>query len=105
MPEGFGSLVRARGSIVVVATVVLGACHSSPVAHLSYTTDPAVYTDGITVTPNAPRGGGDGMDAYAISPALPARPEPGRRNRGHLGHAALHQACDGPRRDGARPRG
>jgi hypothetical protein len=39
---------------------------------LSYASNPAVYTAGTAIAPNAPRSGGDAATYYSISPALPA---------------------------------
>ena len=41
-------------------------------ANLTYSANPAVYTQGVAVTENAPSSTGGRVDAYSISPALPA---------------------------------
>jgi alpha-tubulin suppressor-like RCC1 family protein len=44
----------------------------TPPANLGYAQSPAVYTMGLAITDNAPSSTGGSVDAYAISPALPA---------------------------------
>jgi uncharacterized repeat protein (TIGR01451 family) len=39
---------------------------------LTYSTNPAVYTKGVTIAPNTPSHGGGTVVSYAVSPALPA---------------------------------
>ena len=42
-------------------------------SNLSYTTNPAIYTKGVTITDNSPSSAGGAVVSYSISPALPAR--------------------------------
>ena len=39
---------------------------------LTYSTNPAVYTKGVTIAPNTPSHGGGTVVSYSVSPALPA---------------------------------
>ena len=40
--------------------------------NLTYATNPAVYTRGTSIAPNAPSNGGGTVTSYSVSPALPA---------------------------------
>jgi Putative Ig domain len=44
----------------------------TPPSGLTYSTNPALYSVGVTITPNSPSTSGGAVVGYAVSPALPA---------------------------------
>ena len=71
----FMSFLATAGLVVLVACSS-GGTSTQPVtvpapSGLTYSSNTAIYTKGIAVTPNTPSSGGGAVVSYAISPALP----------------------------------
>jgi hypothetical protein len=72
--------VTATGSYMVTATNASGNTMASlsitvndqPPTALSYSTAPAIYTEGVQIGPDNPTNTGGTVISYAVSPALPA---------------------------------
>jgi uncharacterized repeat protein (TIGR01451 family) len=60
---------NSGGSTTVALTVTV---NDIPPAGLTYTTNPATYTKGHTITNNLPSSSGGAVVSYSITPALPA---------------------------------
>ncbi len=59
----------------LLATGLLAACGSTAdtaPAGLTYSSNPAVYTKGVSITPNTPTSTGGAISSYAVLPTLPA---------------------------------
>ena len=62
---------NTAGSTTASLTITVNAAVVAPTG-LTYTTNPAVYTNGVAITPNTPSSGGGAVASYSVSPALPA---------------------------------
>ena len=62
---------NAVGSATVGLSITVDAAPIPP-SGLTYSTNPAVYTVGITISPNAPSSTGGPISSYSVSPVLPA---------------------------------
>ena len=70
----------AIAALVGFAVLVLVACggsgsnaaSSSVPSSLTYSTNPAVYTQGTAIASNTPSSGGGGVASYSVAPPLPA---------------------------------
>ena len=60
---------NAGGTSSTSVTVNVG---SAPPTGLAYSQNPATYTAGVAIIPNAPSSTGGAITSYAVSPALPA---------------------------------
>jgi uncharacterized repeat protein (TIGR01451 family) len=77
--SGTPSTVATAGTYTVTAKNFVGSttAHISitvddiPPSNLNYPGNPAVYTVGTAITPNAPTSSGGSVVSYAVSPALP----------------------------------
>ena len=79
---GTPTAVTATGSYTVTATNSAGSTPAFltitvnagviPPTGLTYSTNPAVYTNGVAITPNTPSSSGGAVASYGVSPTLPA---------------------------------
>ncbi len=60
---------NSAGSRTATATVTVGL---APPSGLGYAANPAVYTKGTAIAPNAPSSGGGAAASYGVAPSLPA---------------------------------
>jgi alpha-tubulin suppressor-like RCC1 family protein len=61
---------NSGGSAMV--TLTLSVTNGTPPTGLTYATNPAVYTNGVTITNNTPTSSGGAVSSYSIVPALPS---------------------------------
>ena len=74
--------IRFRLAIIAVSLLILLGCGGGgstphgvvppPPTSLTYTTSSAIYTKGLAIAPNIPSSSGGAVDAYSLSPILPA---------------------------------
>ena len=77
---GTPTAISAQNTYTVTATNTGGTATASlvitvndlPPTNLKYSTNPATYTVGATITGNTPSNGGGAVGQYSVSPALPA---------------------------------
>jgi 6-phosphogluconolactonase (cycloisomerase 2 family) len=77
---GTPTAVTATSVYTVTATNSAGSTMASvsitindaPPTSLTYSTNPATYTKGVSIAPNTPTNGGGAATSYAVAPALPA---------------------------------
>ncbi len=62
---------NSAGSATVALTITVNTYVTAP-NWLTYSTNPAVYTVGVAITPNTPNSSGGNVSSYSVSPALPA---------------------------------
>ena len=62
---------NTAGSTTASLTITVNAAVVAPTG-LTYSTNPAVYTNGVAITPNTPSSGGGAVVSYSVNPALPA---------------------------------
>jgi len=62
---------NSAGSTSATITVTVNAALVAP-SGLAYSTNPAVYTVGVAITPNTPSSSGGAISSYSVSPTLPA---------------------------------
>jgi DNA-binding beta-propeller fold protein YncE len=60
---------NSAGSTTAVLSITV---NDQPPSALSYSTDPAIYTEGVQIAPNSPTNTGGTAISYSVSPALPA---------------------------------
>jgi hypothetical protein len=60
---------NSAGSAIVVLSITV---NDQPPTALSYSTAPAIYTEGLQIGPDSPTNTGGTAISYAVSPALPA---------------------------------
>ncbi len=78
--SGTPTVVTAAASYTVTATNSVGSTIASinitikeaPPNNLTYSVNPATYTKGMAIPPNAPTSGGGPVISYSIAPGLPA---------------------------------
>ena len=78
--SGTPTIVTATGSYLVTATNAGGytmaglsiTVNDQPPSALSYSTNPAIYTEGVQIALDGPTNTGGSVVSYAVSPALPA---------------------------------
>jgi 6-phosphogluconolactonase (cycloisomerase 2 family) len=78
--SGTPTAITAQGTYTVTATNTGGSdtvglvitVNDLPPANLTYSSNPAVYTKGVAITPNTPSHTGGGVGQYSVLPALPA---------------------------------
>ena len=63
--------VNSLGSTTVGLSITVNAASQAP-AGLTYSVNPAIYTVGVTITPNVPSSSGGAVVSYSVSPSLPA---------------------------------
>ena len=61
---------NSAGFTTVGLTITVNAAVLPPIG-LTYSTNPAVYTYGVAITPNTPSSSGGSVTSYGVSPALP----------------------------------
>jgi alpha-tubulin suppressor-like RCC1 family protein len=62
---------NAGGSTTASLTITVNA-PTVPPSNLTYSVNPAVYTIGVTIAPNAPSSTGGAVVSYSVTPGLPA---------------------------------
>jgi len=62
---------NTAGSTTASLTITVNAAVLAPTG-LTYSTNPAVYTNGVAIPSNTPSSGGGAVVSYSVSPALPA---------------------------------
>ena len=78
--SGTPTVVTAAANYTVTATNSVGSTTAAvnitikeaPPNNLTYSVNPATYTKGMAIAPNAPTSGGGPVVSYSIAPALPA---------------------------------
>ncbi len=78
--SGTPTAITATGSYVVTASNSGGQARASvsitvndlAPTNLTYSTNPAIYTKGMAITPNMPSNTGGAVVSYGVAPALPA---------------------------------
>jgi hypothetical protein len=78
--SGASTVIAPTGTYVVTATNSGGSTPATlsitvndvPPSALVYSLNPAIYTNGVAITPNPPRNSGGAVVSYAVAPALPA---------------------------------
>ncbi|HET8541760.1 MAG TPA: putative Ig domain-containing protein [Anaeromyxobacter sp.] len=65
-------VVTAANSGGSTSAILTLAVNDAPPSNLTYSADPATYTVGVAIAPNAPSSTGGAVVSYSVSPALPA---------------------------------
>ncbi len=65
--------VFVRVAVVTAFFALAAGCEKpEPPRNLAYSTNPAVYTRGVAITPNTPTSSGGAVESYSVAPPLPA---------------------------------
>lgn len=70
-PVGTYTVLAANAKGSTTVDLVLGV-RDLPPADLTYPLNPAVYDQGVAISPNVPTHGGGAVDSYTVNPELPA---------------------------------
>ncbi len=73
MPNHRSRSVFVRVAVATAFFALAAGCEKpEPPSNLAYSTNPAVYTRGVAITPNTPTSSGGEVESYSVAPPLPA---------------------------------